>query len=219
MIRLPALSQSRFILISALAALSAPAILAVPSPLQAETIVTRVDHQISDDRLTYVLLQRGHDRSTINGTTEDLARAESYRKGNEPLLYARQDGVGYVIRDPALLSRAEAIIEPQTALGEQQGELGRQQGELGREQGQLGAEQGRLGALMADARPSEMRELGRRQAELGRRQGELGRKQGELGRRQGELGEEQGRLARLAQDKFRNLVDEAIRRGIAQRVD
>ncbi|HWJ59002.1 MAG TPA: hypothetical protein VNR68_05100, partial [Sphingomicrobium sp.] len=61
--------------------------------------------------------------------------------------------------------------------------------------------------------------LGRQQGELGRRQGELGRQQGELGRRQGELGKEQGRLAELAKPQFRALVEEAIRRGVAKRVD
>jgi hypothetical protein len=73
--------------------------------------------------------------------------------------------------------------------------------------------------MMANARVSELGELGRKQDELGGRQGELGKQQGELGKRQGDLGREQARLAELAKPQFRALLDEAIRRGLARRVD
>ena len=173
----------------------------------------------SADRLSYVLFVGNDGSSTMSGSTDDFRRAKALRNGNAPLLYVRQDGTAYVIRDPAILAQAEAIMAPQQELGRRQGALGRQQGELGRQQGALGREQGRLGRLMADARMSEIGDLGRQQGELGRQQGELGRQQGELGRRQGELGREQARVAELAQPQFRALVAEAIRRRVAQRVD
>jgi len=173
----------------------------------------------SADRLSYVLFSGGAHSNTGSGDLRDFQLAQRLRTGDAPMLYVRQDGAAYVIRDPAILRRAEAIMAPQQELGRRQGELGRQQGELGRRQGELGREQGRLGRLMADARVSEVGDLGRQQGELGRRQGELGRQQGELGRRQGALGREQARLAELARPQFRALVAEAIRRGVAQRVD
>ena len=172
----------------------------------------------SVDRLSYMLVT-GNGSSMMNGSSDDFRRVEALRAGNAPLLYVRENGVGYVIRDPAILSRAEAIMAPQRKLGAAQGELGKLQGELGRRQGALGAEQGRLGALMANSTPRQMGELGRQQADLGRQQGELGARQGELGRRQGEFGREQARLAELAQPQIRALVAEAIRRGLAQRID
>lgn len=171
------------------------------------------------DRTSYVLVS-GKDNITImNGSTDDYSRAEALRAGNAPLLYYRDDGAAYVIRDPAILRQAEAIMEPQRELGDRQGELGRMQGELGHAQGALGAEQGRIGALMADSTPRQMAALGAKQAALGRQQANLGHRQAELGRRQADLGREQSRLAEQAKAKFQALVAEAIRRGVAQRVD
>jgi hypothetical protein len=171
------------------------------------------------ERMSYVLMT-GHDGSTVTyGSTDDFSRAEALRGGASGLLFVRLDGAAYVIRDPALLRRAEAIMHPQEVLGRLQGELGRHQGELGRLQSELGAEQGRLGALMAASTPRQMAELGAQQGELGSRQSALGGEQGILGQRQGELGREQARLAELAQPQIRALLNEAIQRGVAQRVD
>ena len=176
------------------------------------------DSTVHADRLSYVLMTAdGSDM--MSGTTDDIRRARALHTGNAPLLYVRENGIAYVIRDPATLRRADAIMQPQREMGKRQGELGRQQGALGRQQGALGAEQGRLGRLMADARVRELGDLGRQQGELGRQQAALGEQQAALGRRQAELGREQARLAELAQPQLRALVDEAIRRGLAQRVD
>jgi hypothetical protein len=170
------------------------------------------------DRLSYVFMT-GDGSSTMNGSTEDVRRAEALRAGNASLLYLRKDGAAYVIRDAAILRQAEGIMKPQQALGSRQGELGAQQGELGRRQGALGAEQGRLGARMADSTPRQIAELGRQQSELGRQQAALGEQQAALGRRQAELGRQQAELSRQAEPKFRALLNEALRRGLAQRVD
>ena len=196
----------------ALAAVTALAGLVVPATAASTT-------EAAADKIAYVLLASGSESSSMSGSMEDMRRARALRTGQEGLLYVRSGGAGYVIRDPATLRRAEAIFAPQRALGERQGELGRQQGELGRRQGELGRQQGELGRQQAEAPPRLAAELGRKQGELGRQQGELGRQQGELGGRQGELGREQGRLALLANDQIRALVADAIRRGLAQRVD
>ena len=173
----------------------------------------------TDNRLIYVLMTGDDHHSMMSGSTDDYNRARAYRAGNAPLLYVRQDGGAYVIRDAAILRRAMAIMAPQQELGRRQGELGKQQGALGRQQGALGAQQGRLGAQMALSTPAQMRELGRQQGALGRQQGALGAQQAALGQRQAALGREQARLSELARPQFRALLDEAIRRGLAQRVD
>ena len=204
--------KSRLIVLGALMALSIP-LMPVPAPAAAAGAAE------AGDGMRYVFIARGKDSSsTMNASMEDMERARSLRAGEEALLYVRQNGVAYVIRDAETLSRAEAIFRPQSIVGAQQGELGRRQGELGRRQGELGREQARLGLLQADARPREQGELGRQQGELGRRQGELGRQQGELGRQQGLLGKEQARLAKEAQVKIQALLADAIRRGVARRI-
>jgi hypothetical protein len=168
----------------------------------------------------FVLLS-GKDRGTgtVNGNGSDWSRAKAQRRGNEPLLYVREGSAAYVIRDPATLARAEEIMKPQQELGARQGALGSRQGELGRQQGALGEQQARLGQQLADARLRDAGALGAQMGELGRRQSELGARQAELGRQQAELGRQQARLAQLARPKFQALVADAIRRGLAQRVD
>jgi hypothetical protein len=196
--------RRRFAL-AGLAALSALAMSAAPAAA-------------ADSRINYVLFSPGSESLSMSGSTDDIDRARALRRGNEALLYVREGGATYVIRDPATLAQARALFRPQEELGARQGELGRRQGELGEQQGKLGAEQGRLGALQANSPPREAAALAIQQGELGRRQGELGEQQGELGRQQGELGREQARLAAIAQEKLRALVADALRRGIAQRV-
>ena len=172
----------------------------------------------SAQRTSYVLFAADSDSVSMSGSSEDIRRARGLRNGREPLLYFRDGAAAYVIRDPATLRQAKAIFKPQEDLGLRQGELGRRQGALGRKQAELGAEQARLGVLQASSPPRSAAALGRQQGELGRRQGELGRQQGELGRQQGELGREQARLARIAQDRIKALVMDAVRRGTAQRI-
>ena len=187
----------------------------------------------SDSRTSYVLLATGSQNSVMSGSTDDLRRARALRAGREGLLYVRQSGAAYVIRDPATLRRAEAIFEPQQALGARQAELGSRQAELGSRQAALGgrqaalgAEQARLGARQAGASPRQaaaladrQSELGRQQDALGRQQDALGRQQDALGRQQDALGREQDRLGRQAQARLRALVEEAIESGVAQRTN
>jgi hypothetical protein len=171
------------------------------------------------DHGSYVLFSPGSDSISMSGSSDDLGRARALRVGNEALLYVRQGGAAYIIRDPATLRQARALFQPQEALGAQQAELGSRQAALGARQAALGAEQARLGARQANATPSEQVELGRQQGEIGERQGELGRQQNALGEQQNALGREQNRLARIAEDQLQPLVADALRRGLAQRVD
>ena len=172
----------------------------------------------SGDHASYVLLDEGSQSTTMSGSTDDLDRARALRSGKEALLYARQDGRAYVIRDAATLRRAHSIFEPQRVLGSRQAELGARQAELGGRQAALGAEQARIGALQASASPQRADELGRQQDALGRRQDAFGRQQDELGRQQDALGREQDRLGREAEAKFDTLLAEAIESGVAQPV-
>lgn len=171
------------------------------------------------DSSTYVLLAAGRNSSTMSGSIDDVRRAVALRSGREALLYVRYLGAAYVIRDAATLREAESIFAAQQALGEQQAELGSRQAALGRQQARLGAQQARLGRRQASASPRRADALGREQDALGRQQDALGEQQDALGRQQDALGREQDRLARIADERLRALVAEAVRRGLAQRVD
>ncbi|HYN19672.1 MAG TPA: M56 family metallopeptidase [Thermoanaerobaculia bacterium] len=182
---------------------------------------------------SYILLL-GKSRTMMNGSMSDIRKAKELQKGAEPLLYFRRGGKAYVVRDAAFVLKAGDLFKMQAELGAKQGELGARQGELGAKQGELGAQQGALGARQAalalnlarqaldgesdDSLEAEMEELGKQQEELGRKQAELGEKQAELGEKQAELGEKQAELGREAEKKFRVLVDEAVRNGLAQEV-
>lgn len=202
--------KCRRIALAALTALCGS--IALIQPLAAGTIQ-------SDGRTSYVLLTPGSESSMMSGSTDDLRRARALRVGREGLLYVRQGGAAYVIRDPATLRRAEAIFEPQQALGARQAELGSRQAALGSRQAALGAQQARLGARQAGASPKQAGALAGQQSELGRQQDALGAQQEALGRQQEALGREQERLGRQAQGLLRALAEEAIRRGVAQRMD
>lgn len=157
----------------------APMIATVIAPAQAAQAAASQ----SPDPMSYAIFMSNGGSTSTNMSADDYRRVERYRTGQAPLLYVRDGGAAYVIRDAAMLRWAEAIMAPQQELGRRQGALGKQQGELGRQQGVLG------------------------------------KQQGELGRQQGALGKLQGRAAQRAKPKFRALVAEAIRRGVAKRVN
>lgn len=203
----------RFAWLAAVASGVVAASLSLPSNLAAHESAR---HGWADGDSYILMLESG--RSTMmHGSTDDLHRARKLRLDGQPLLYVRRDGREYVVRDAALLRQAEAIFKPQAELGKKQGELGSRQGALGAQQAELGAQQARLAAQQVGAQ-GRSEEMSRRQDELGRQQSALGERQAELGRQQAKLGAEQERLGREARAKFRALVDDAIRRGLAQAV-
>lgn len=205
-------SKRRRIALAAMAMLSGLIVPIQPAAIAAATVQP-------GEHISYVLLPAGSQSSMMSGSTDDLRRARALRVGREGLLYVRQQGAAYLIRDAATLRRAEAIFEPQQALGARQAELGSRQAALGSRQAALGAEQARLGARQAGASPKRAEALAGRQSELGRQQDALGRQQDALGRQQDALGREQDRLGRQAQASFRALVTDAIQRGVAQRMN
>lgn len=166
-----------------------------------------------------LLSEKGNNTSSYNSNGDDWRRAQALRRGKEPMLFVRQGSIAYVIRDPAVLARADALIEPQRELGRRQGALGAKQGELGREQGALGIQQARIGLRQASDQDRRSGTLAAQMEELGQRQAALDAQQEALGRRQSALGAEQSRLAARARPQFEALVADAIRRGLAQRVN
>jgi hypothetical protein len=77
------------------------------------------------------------------------ALAKTARASGTPVLWLRVDGRDWVVRDRALVDRAEGVLQPMRELGRQMGALGAEQGRLGARQGKHGAELGRLAARSA----------------------------------------------------------------------
>ena len=80
--------------------------------------------------------------------------------------------------------------------------------QVGHIQSEIGELQSKIGNLQSHA--------GDQQGKIGEEMGALGAKQGKLGQQQGELGRQQGELAREATRQMKQLLDEAIAKGIAQ---
>jgi beta-lactamase regulating signal transducer with metallopeptidase domain len=80
--------------------------------------------------------------------------------------------------------------------------------QVGHIQSEIGELQSKIGELQSHA--------GHQQGELGEEMGALGEKQGKLGAQQGELGRQQAELAREATRQMKQLLDQAIAKGIAQ---
>lgn len=143
--------------------------------------------------LNFVLFFDDH-HTTMSGSMQDIERARRFKRPGERVMWFRQAGREFVVRDPAVLRQVEAIWIPVNVLGDQQGKVGGRQGELGTKQGELGTKQG----------------------EIGTAQGRLGTRQGRLGTRLGVLATQEGSRTltaaeRDAFDKERREIDREMR--------
>jgi beta-lactamase regulating signal transducer with metallopeptidase domain len=167
-------------------------------------------------------------------------------KYGDRYLWFRRDGKEYVVTDRVLLGEVDVAIEPQRELGRRQAELGEAQAKLGEQQAaaavdmpdlsaevqrleqrvrtmkgrkasqaDIGDLQGEIGALQAKIGEIQAK-LGEVSAGIGERQAVLGQKQAELGSKQAELGWEQERVAGEVQRKIAEVLDRAVRTGVAQ---
>ncbi|UYK76998.1 hypothetical protein NG825_00910 [Xanthomonas sacchari] len=214
-------------------AMVVPAVPAVPAPPPAigSRISTRSMQKTHNGKIeqSYVRVKGNH--STMSGSSDELASMKRETQGDG--LWFRRGGKRYVVHDPALLARFDALFEPIGKLGAQQGELGKRQGALGREQGELGREQGKLvresialaadrmdsNGIAAKAQARAQTELAQRQDALSAKMRALGEQQAALGRQQGELGARQGELSAQIDREVDRLFDAAIAAGNAQRLE
>jgi hypothetical protein len=137
-------------------------------------------------------------------------------------IYFQHNGKPYVIQDPQILAKTEALLAPMKELGEKQKELGRQQSMLGSQQRMLASQQRSIKIVDSPEFKREMDELQKRlkeidlprltaqidqkalsevqahlgeiQARVGHLQAEFGSQNHQFGEQQGKLGEQQGKL-------------------------
>jgi bla regulator protein BlaR1 len=214
--------SGRTLMLSAAVALFAAGALAAPrsdgvAPISSNDPAAESSKSPRPD--AFVLFSSGSHGVEMSGSTDDVRRATALRADAEGLLYIRQGGSAYVIRDAATLRRAKSLFEPQEALGRQQAELGSRQAALGGRQARMGAQQAALSYRRADNSPREAEDVARQQEALSQQQSLLGREQAALGRQQAELGRQQNDLSRVAEKQMQMLFGEALRSGLAQRVD
>jgi bla regulator protein blaR1 len=115
--------------------------------------------------MNYVLFLDDH-HTTMSGSTRDIEIARRHRRAGERLLWFRQAGREYVVRDPSVIDQVVNLWAPVNVIGAEQGKVGARQGEIGA-----------------------------RQVEIGARQGQVGVEQAVIGGKQGDIGDRQGRLA------------------------
>lgn len=156
-------------------------------------------------RTPWVLFTEGLPDTHVNAArSTDVDQARRARKGDEALLWFRQDGQAYVIRDRALIEEVRAQFAEVNAMGNRMKEAG----------GRMEALGGRTGAD-GDRQSSRMAALGAAQAALGSRlaqlTGELLVVEGERLRQGGSTPSAISEQERQQMDRVRAQIDEVRR--------
>jgi len=204
-----------------------PAPPAPPAPPTGGLITRGTFHLSSNTSEAYVLLRENN--SLMSGSMDDLREAQRLQRNGEELLWFRRGNAKYVVRDPATLQRIRdsyaevtSLGEAQSAIGNRQSGIGNKQAAIGNRQAELGMKQAELASRLAtrQMRESEadarMAELDRQQAVLDKQQAELDKPMAELDRQQAELDRKMQAADARAEQRARQLMDEAISKGTAQ---
>jgi bla regulator protein blaR1 len=200
-----------------------------------------------DADLNYVLF-RDDKTTSMSGKLSDIERARRYKQPSERILWFRDGGHEYVVRDPATLKEIETLWRPVNELGEAQGKLGSQVGELGRKMGELGSQQGLLGTRqgtlstreatlsiresndsLSDAQRADLarrraalkqqiRELDKQMRALEKPMRELEARMEPLNREMEVLGKKMEGLAHKAKGEMRTVLRRTIASGVAKQV-
>lgn len=164
------------------------------------------------DEKSYVITDQGFiaRAKALFAPEEALAKQQDELGREQDALGKQQDALGQQMDSVKVKPRdiTPDLERIRAELEAMRHDNGATQSELGRLQAELGTLQSQIGRYQSEG--------GSQQSDIGRQQGDLGRQQGELGRRQGELGRQQGELARKASQQLREMLDEAITKGIAK---
>jgi bla regulator protein blaR1 len=137
-------------------------------------------------------------------------------------IYFQHNGRPYLIQDPQIIAKTQALLEPMQLLRDQQRSLGDKQRVLGAQQRMLASQQRAIKLVESPEFKQQMAELQKRikeidlprltaqideralaevqshlgeiQARIGELQSEYGAQRGQFGEQQGKLGEQQGKL-------------------------
>jgi BlaR1 peptidase M56 len=193
-----------------------PALSGSYSEVDEEDADTTIDHDHAPkDEEGVLAINSGHSRIMFDAGNRLPLQSGDY-------IYFQHGGKPYLIQDPQIIAKAEAMLAPMKALREQQQELGDQQRLLGAQQRVLGSKQRSIQLVQTPEFKHQMEELqktikeldlprltaqinqealaevqahlGEIQARVGELQSEFGAEQGKYGEEQGKIGEQQGKL-------------------------
>jgi beta-lactamase regulating signal transducer with metallopeptidase domain len=129
----------------------------------------------------------GKQQEALGKQQEELAAKMQQIRVNVPDMTAELEKLKAELKQLSFGATVEQVGHLQSEIGELQSKIGNIQSHAGDQQGKIGEEMGALGA-----------------------------KQGKLGEQQGELGRQQGELWREASRQMKQLLDEALAKGLAQ---
>jgi hypothetical protein len=154
----------------------------------------------AEARDSYVLHFGAGNSTTMSGSLEDFTAVKDTLTGD--YLWVRRDGRRYVITDRARLAEAWDYFAPERELRPQQREIERETRKLERESDSL--EDAQDDRQLTDHQRARLDELHAQERDLGRRERALDQREEELDR--------------IAEQKLWQLVDRAIREGLARMV-
>ncbi|MGH8060570.1 MAG: M56 family metallopeptidase [Pseudoxanthomonas sp.] len=195
-----------------------PAPPAPPAPVMGMTTRGTLTLASNNDQ-AYVLLQGNN--TLMNGSMVDMAEARRQQRNGEQLLWFRKGRTSYVVRDPAALARFQSTFKETSALADAQGKLGDRQGELGEQQGKLGERQGAIGMQQAElaiskANSERQAALAAQQRGMAEQAQFLAERQAVMAREQAKLAEKQAASSARTAREVKQLIEEALAKGIAQ---
>jgi BlaR1 peptidase M56 len=179
----------------------------------AETVIEHDD--VATDEEGVLAIHSGHSDMMFDSGNRLPSQSGDY-------IYFQHNGKPYLIQDPQIIARTQALLEPMKLLHDQQRSLGDKQRALGAQQRMLVSQQRAIKVVESPEFKQQMAELqkkiqeldlprltaqvdqralaqvqshlGEIQARVGELQSEFGAQQGKFGEEQGKLGEEQGKL-------------------------
>jgi hypothetical protein len=175
-----------------------------------------VEHDdAAKDEEGVLVIHSGHSHMMFDSGDELPSRDGDY-------IYFQHNGKRYLVQDPQIIAKAQALLEPMKLLREKQRLLGHQQSLLGVQQGMLGSQQRAIKLAETPEFKQQMAELQKRikeidlprltaqidrqalaevqahlgeiQARVGELQLQFGLQQGQFGEQMSKLGEQQGKL-------------------------
>jgi beta-lactamase regulating signal transducer with metallopeptidase domain len=218
---------------------AAPATISPPAPAAIDTPPAKKSVRVKKHASTFINTDEGDADSVIehddaNAEEEGVLAIRSgqsnmmFDSGNRlpsqsgDYIYFQHNGKPYLIQDPQIIAKTQALLEPMKLLRDQQRSLGDKQRALGAQQRMLASQQRaiklvespefkqqmvelqqkikeldlpRLTAQIDERALAEVQShLGEIQSRVGELQSQFGAQQGKFGEEQGKLGEEQGKL-------------------------
>jgi hypothetical protein len=177
---------------------------------------TTIEHDdIATDEEGVLAIHSGSSNTMFDNGNRLPSRSGDY-------IYFQHNGKPYLIQDPQIIAKTQALLEPMKLLHDQQRSLGDKQRALGAQQRMLASQRRAIKLVESPEFKQQMAELqkkiqeldlprltaqvdqralaevqshlGEIQARVGELQSEFGAQQGKFGEEQGKLGEEQGKL-------------------------